>query len=273
MSEKKSKKVSKTPQVIDNTNSTFNLSFEKNKEFDFSDDDEKDDQLEMDPSTTEIPKRKISIVLNDAPTLRKSNTSRISTLPPSRTRSSLTAKNDFEKGIDAFELADYNKAVQYFFGYAATTEKKKEIQLCLSYQLACNIIHRITSAPGTIDVYLASILICLPLLPPHRRVILRIAKNIFIKENIQLPENLRIFSGISEEVNSSRQPLNGICCHCKKEVSLIRNQCDCGKERIFDCISFTPAGENPVKCEKCGAIFSQGESCVFCKGTCHPLNL
>ena len=259
---------SKEPTVIDNTDTKHELTFEKNKEFDFGDDDEMDDEIQP-----EAQKKKFNIVFSDTKITKKPGTSTLRALPPSKTRQ-IVSKSPFEKGIDSLENGEYNKAYQMFNVHSITTENKKEAQLCLSYQLLCSIFQKIIYEQSASNAYLCSLMLSLPLLPCHRNSVISFAKFMIGKYNVVLPEYLLSFINSSQEGyhydNTNKEVLSCSCYHCHSSMNMLEFKCSCGKERLFDCLSLSPiVSPAYCSCEKCGATFNEQQSyCSFCKGNC-----
>ncbi|KAL7713889.1 Uncharacterized protein QTN25_008619 [Entamoeba marina] len=258
--ENKKSKGKGEPVVIDNTNDTFEMDISKNKEFDFGDSSEEESITPR--------KKKFSIVLNEQKTVKTPSTFQVKTLPPSRTRSSLTTKNDFDKGLQSFENANYSQAIQHFHTFSQTSTPQQST-LCLAYLISCNILKQLQDSPDAVVIYLSSILIQIPLLPPHRQVIFRIVKWRCKDLEFILPDYMKKVCG-NEQRNG--ETLKNICWSCHKEVNLLDVLCHCGKERLFDCKTFAPIRNDHFVCEKCGAVYAQEHTCVYCDSQCHPYN-
>ena len=265
--EKKDKnRKSKEPTVIDNTNTTHELTLEKNSAFDFGDDDS-DDEVEQ-----EQPKKKFTIQLSESRIERKTLSSSIRALPPSKTRQ-VSTKPVIERAIESLEQGDYMKAYQYFNLHAVNTENKKEAQLCLSYQICCHLLQKLIVEQDHTNPVFASTLFFIPLLPQHRESVLAFAKVMITKYNVALPPKIIDFvndpNGSLFYSNEGKEMISCMCPMCQKVVNRLGFCCDCGKNFYFDCQTFELLTMSYAVCQKCGARYEENPStCIYCKGNC-----
>ncbi|ELP85223.1 hypothetical protein EIN_083650 [Entamoeba invadens IP1] len=274
----KAEKAVPEKKVVDNSKDSFDFKHEfKNSEFDFgssdSDTESKDKNDHPDDKSEEQdkPKRKFNVVLTDTPTLKKTASIQKPkfNLPPSRLKSNAPPLEQFQAGIQFLETGDFTKASAAFGLVAEKTENKNEAQLALAYHLCSDIFQKINGSPATMEVFLISLLLGLPLLAPHRKIVIDLATNFLPKQKIQIPDYVAQEVGIDKSVNENNQVLHGKCWSCGKEISLLALKCVCGAERYIDCSTLAPVAKAPVKCEKCGAVYEDGkEMCTICKGNC-----
>lgn len=263
------KKGKKEAEIIDNTNDAFDFTPEKNAEFDFGDDEVDENEI-----PAETPKKKINIVLTDAPQQRKTSSfaGKIS-LPPSKQK--LKSKTAFDKGIDALESGNFDVAKEYFGEHMKSLEKeqRKESELCLAYIICCKALTALNDCSDPERaVVVSSILVSLPLLPAHRRVVVEMARDTFLSSQYRLTPSLCQYYGIDESVNVTKHEITHTCWKCGQEHNSLEQRCECGCVVYFDCQELVFVSQLPVRCEKCGAIFKDGQICHYCESPCHPIH-
>ena len=267
---KDNKRKSKQPTVIDNTDEKYEVSIEKNSAFDF----DTSSDSSSDETQQETPKKKFNIQLSDVKVERKTLSSSLRAMPPSKTRQTIS-KPVIERAIESLEMGEYSKAQQYFNAHAVATESKKEAQFCLCYQIVCSLLNRIIVLQEHDNPVFCSVLFFIPLLPTHRETVLMFAKMMITKYDVVLP--MKIIDFVNDPnaslnySNEDKEMVTCMCPMCQKIVNRLGFCCDCGKNFFFDCETFELLDMSYSACQKCGARYNDNiETCPYCKG--HVVN-